>query len=241
MKSLSRTCPRKNARASATDLWEAMEDQFVHRFEAYPSERIVYFHLLRRTWLVGRRTLTISMLRLGESVRMCMGTVLVAVRRLATKGIVRILGRSLEGHRLQVHPPWRLRGSRPAAARRFDPEAANFFSTLRLRNAIFRREKYRCFYCLRKLTPKNRTLDHLEPRHLGINHGYRNIVACCLDCNTEKGAKTARRFFRDLHRYGVLSRREYRSRMFALKAVQAGRVKPILSSYGRRFRDYRPA
>lgn len=47
----------------------------------------------------------------------------------------------------------------------------------------------RCPYCGDKMESKEKTLDHILPRHLGGWHSIRNVVACCFTCNVRKKAK----------------------------------------------------
>ncbi len=65
------------------------------------------------------------------------------------------------------------------------------------RRAIYARDDWRCVYCgadLRSASPKERTLDHLNPRLNGKNNAARNLVTACLACNSGRGAKPWRQF-----------------------------------------------
>lgn len=57
---------------------------------------------------------------------------------------------------------------------------------IRLKNSLIKQNRYQsvCFYCERKIKPKNLTLDHFIPRSLGGKH----LVLCCRECNTFKAA-----------------------------------------------------
>jgi len=50
-------------------------------------------------------------------------------------------------------------------------------------------------YCLRRLTPIVRCLDHVVPRRGGRN-GYRNLVSSCAECNSQKRERRAEDFLR---------------------------------------------
>lgn len=46
-----------------------------------------------------------------------------------------------------------------------------------------------CYWCLRCLTDKNFTIDHVIPLVRGGRHIADNLVASCRSCNSSKGAK----------------------------------------------------
>lgn len=48
----------------------------------------------------------------------------------------------------------------------------------------------RCPYCNAKLTAGVKSLDHVTPLVLGGEHSMRNLVVCCLNCNTRKGRQS---------------------------------------------------
>lgn len=60
------------------------------------------------------------------------------------------------------------------------------------RNRIFKRDKYQCQYCGKKLTNTIATIDHIIPKCKPDSPGntWDNIVACCIECNSTKGNKT---------------------------------------------------
>lgn len=105
-------------------------------------------------------------------------------------------------------------------------ETADFFANQRLRTAIYRREKQRCFYCGKKLHYGNRTLDHVLARAEGGGNGYRNVVACCVECNSGKGSMSGAQFLHALAKRGVLAQEQSAGRKAALKALQEGRMRP---------------
>ena len=58
-------------------------------------------------------------------------------------------------------------------------EKTDFLETRALREAIHAREGGRCFYCLGRLRPMVRCLDHVVPRVRRGGNGYRNLVSSC--------------------------------------------------------------
>jgi 5-methylcytosine-specific restriction endonuclease McrA len=53
---------------------------------------------------------------------------------------------------------------------------------------ILRRDEYTCQYCGQR-TPVL-TIDHVNPRHLGGQHEWDNLVTACPTCNHRKGGRT---------------------------------------------------
>ncbi len=54
------------------------------------------------------------------------------------------------------------------------------------RLAIYRRDDHRCVYCGEDLAAAVATLDHVTPCELGGSNDARNLVTCCLSCNSSK-------------------------------------------------------
>lgn len=48
------------------------------------------------------------------------------------------------------------------------------------------RDNFKCRYC----TAPTYMLDHLAPRSRGGDNSHENLVACCVSCNSKKGART---------------------------------------------------
>lgn len=57
------------------------------------------------------------------------------------------------------------------------------------RQAIVKRDKQTCQYCLKKLIPSEVTIDHIMPRCKGGGSSFANCVVSCLPCNNKKGDK----------------------------------------------------
>jgi len=58
------------------------------------------------------------------------------------------------------------------------------------RTNILARDNFECQYCARPLTPKEATLDHVNPRSQGGKTTWENIVCSCASCNRKKGGRT---------------------------------------------------
>jgi 5-methylcytosine-specific restriction endonuclease McrA len=99
----------------------------------------------------------------------------------------------------------------------------DFLKTWALRKAIHDRERGACFYCLRRTPANVRCLDHVVPRARFGRNSYRNLVSCCIECNTRKGDRPASDFLRTLYRQGRLTPAELDARLRALKDLAAGK------------------
>jgi 5-methylcytosine-specific restriction endonuclease McrA len=64
---------------------------------------------------------------------------------------------------------------------------------------------------------------------LGQN-SYRNLVSCCLDCNSQKGERSAEEFVRWLYRERRLSAVDLSGRLRALDDLAAGKLLPPLAA-----------
>jgi 5-methylcytosine-specific restriction endonuclease McrA len=213
---------------SAAQVWAEIEDRFVPTFAPWPSERVVYLRLLRQTRLAGRATIRVSLQAFAEALRISVSSLRKAYKRLEGKGAIQIQERGYAGHLIRVFLPSELRGiGRSESLRlRQDVEAVNFYSRTNLRELIYSREKHRCFYCGRKLKASCRGMDHVVPRSQGGDNSYRNVVACCLECNSLKGERAAEKFVKVLGNFQVLTRTEQKQRLAALTALRHGQLKP---------------
>jgi 5-methylcytosine-specific restriction endonuclease McrA len=60
------------------------------------------------------------------------------------------------------------------------------------------------------------------------HNSYRNLVSCCLDCNSKKGEGRADDFLRSLFRDRKLTDRELAARLRAHDALGSGKLRPSL-------------
>jgi 5-methylcytosine-specific restriction endonuclease McrA len=112
--------------------------------------------------------------------------------------------------------------------RRLDFENLDFLKSPALRRAIHAREGGRCFYCLSRVTPATRCLDHVVPLANFGDNSWRNLVSCCHECNSKKNDLRAADFLRWLHRERRLTDVELAARFRALDALAAGKLRPRL-------------
>ncbi|HEV8385041.1 MAG TPA: HNH endonuclease [Candidatus Acidoferrales bacterium] len=85
------------------------------------------------------------------------------------------------------------------------------------------RENNACFYCLKDLRPESAAFDHVVPVSNGGDNSFRNVVACCFDCNSRKRNRPAADFLREMFRTGRLSDDELDARITAVESLQSGR------------------
>jgi hypothetical protein len=105
-------------------------------------------------------------------------------------------------------------------------EKLDFLKTRALRQSIHLRERGYCFYCLQRIDARVQCLDHVVPRVKAGCNSYRNLVSCCLECNSQKGERSATDFLRSLYREQRLTASELNARLRALDALASGKLLP---------------
>jgi 5-methylcytosine-specific restriction endonuclease McrA len=222
----------KTKKPNAELIWKQFEDLLVPRLRLSVIDRAVYSHLLRHSRLEGKLRLRFSIAWLARGSRVSDDTARWAVRRLAARGALRLVERTRAGHVVEVRLPGEIRAVRkphrpPRAVKLHD---VDFLRSRALRRAIHSREHGRCFYCMRRVTPRVHCLDHVVPRvRLGRN-SYRNLVSCCQECNSQKRERRAADFLRWLYREGRLTAAELAARLRALDALASGKLRPPVTS-----------
>jgi len=58
------------------------------------------------------------------------------------------------------------------------------------RKNILMRDRNTCQFCGRQFPAAELTLDHVVPRSRGGRSSWENLVACCYNCNNNKGDRT---------------------------------------------------
>jgi len=214
----------------AEHVWKQLDDVLVPRLRLSITERGVYSYLLRHSRLEGKAQLHFSLTWLARGARVSKTPARNAVRRLIAHGALRLVKRNNGGHLVEVRLPDEIirtrQGNWP------DPGGvdleADFLTSKALRQTIHNRERGFCFYCLRRLTPLTRCLDHVVPRVSFGSNSYRNLVSCCLRCNLQKKARAPEDFLRGLYRQRRLTDADLTARLRALDALAAGKLAPAL-------------
>jgi len=240
----------KRKKLNPKHLWIQFEDVLAPRLGLSVKERAVYCYLLRHSLVVGKLRLQFAVMALARTLGLSIGAARQAVRRLDELGALRVLERSKSGHLAEMRLPEKIRairlrkngvtlttgasgavgvgaaGQPPAAS---TLEATDFLKTWALRKTIHDRERGACFYCLRRTPGKVRCLDHVVPRVRFGRNSYRNLVSCCIECNTRKGDRPVPDFLRTLYRMGRLTPAELDARLRALKDLAAGKLRPVVA------------
>ena len=227
-----------NKKPSPKLLWIQFEDVLAPRLGLTVKERAVYSYLLRHSLVVGKVRVQFAVISVARTLGLSIGAARQAVRRLDELGALRVLERSKTGHLVEMRLPEKIRAipwgkdgalvvmgtteAPPAATL----ETTDFLKSWALRKTIHDRERGVCFYCLRRTLANVRCLDHVVPRVRFGRNSYRNLVSCCIECNTRKSDRPAPDLLRTLYRQGRLTPAELDGRLRALKALAAGKLRP---------------
>jgi 5-methylcytosine-specific restriction endonuclease McrA len=229
----------KQKKIDAVEVWKEFEDVLAPRLKLLVLDRAVYSHLFRHTRLEGKSRLRFSIFWLAKNMGVRGKSVRTSVRRLIHKGALRLIERSNLGHLVEVRLPAEVCAPRvnqiaaygqdnlPAGA---ILDEMDFMRTRPLRQAIHARELGVCFYCLRQIPSRAHCLDHVVPLAEGGSNSYRNLVSCCMDCNSQKSNSAAEDFLRELYREGRLSAKDLSACLDAVQALAAGKLRPQIFS-----------
>jgi 5-methylcytosine-specific restriction endonuclease McrA/predicted transcriptional regulator len=228
----------KTKKLNAELVCKQFEDTLAPRLRLNMTDRAVYYHLLRHSRLEGKSRLHFSKSWLARNLSLSQETVRLSLRRLVAAGALRLVQRSREGHIVEVRLPREVPAACPRAVPTYAAAASlrtanlqdiDFMRSPALRRAIHAREGGICFYCLRRMAPEMKCLDHVVPRSRHGSNSYRNLVSCCLDCNGRKGERPASDFLRLLYREGRLTGTELQRTLHSLKALASGKLRPSIS------------
>ncbi len=224
-----------NKKINAVQVWKQMEDLLAPQLNFSLADRVIYSHLFRHSRLEGKLQLQFSISWLARGVGLSSKFTRDTVRRLIARGVLHLVECNCRAqHVVRLRLPLEVKGicaekiaaHRPAPAPHaiINIEEADFLEKQVLRQAIHEREGGRCFYCSRRITHHR----HVVPQANLGNNSYRNLVSCCLDCNSQKGERSAEEFFRSLYRERRLSAGELTGRLRALDHLAAGKLIPPL-------------
>jgi hypothetical protein len=224
----------KPKKINAAQVCKEFEDVLAPRLKLSVLDRAVYSHLLRHSFLEGKLRLRFSIVWLAGNLGITSRRARQSVRRLVDIGALHLIERSNIGHVVDVRLPQQLCAAHPnqsvpacsMPSGGANLEQLDFWRTRPLRLAIHAREAGLCFYCLRQTPTRDHCLDHVVPVAKDGTNSYRNLVSCCMDCNSRKRDLSAPDFLRTLYREGELSRKELTARLAALRALAAGNLRP---------------
>lgn len=229
----------KTKKPNAELVCKQIEDLLVPRLRLSVIDRAIYFHLLRHSRFEGKLRLRFSVRWLAKGARLSVGAARQGLRRLFSQGVLRLIERSKSGHVIEVCLPDEVLAATPKQIEPEDSdplpsgdnlEETDFLQTKALRQSIHAREQGRCFYCLRRLTSEVRCLDHVVPQAASGGNFYRNLVSCCLECNSQKSDTPAPDFLRWLFRERRLTSIELAGRLRALDGLAAGKLRPPVAA-----------
>ncbi len=232
-----------NKKLDAVQVWKQMEDLLAPQLNFSLADRAIYSHLFRHSRLEGKLQFQFSISWLARGVGLSSKFTRDTVRRLIARGVLHLVECNCRAqHVVRLRLPLEVKGicaekiaaHRPAPAPHaiINIEEADFLEKQVLRQAIHEREGGRCFYCSRRITHHRRCLDHVVPQANLGNNSYRNLVSCCLDCNSQKGERSAVEHVRCLYRERRLSDHELSGRLRALDDLAAGKLIPPLPGQG---------
>ena len=226
----------KNRKLNAALVWKQMEDLLAPRLNFSRTDRAIYSHLFRHSRLENKLKFRFSIAWLARGVRLSMKATRGSVRSLVARGVLELIERNCRTqHVVRVRLPLEVKavrapkiGSPQPEKSAINIEEADFVEKQILRRSLHDREGGNCFYCMRRTAQRNWCLDHVVPQARGGGNSYRNLVSCCVDCNSEKGERPAEGFLRGLYRERHLSAGELSGRLRALDELAAGKLKPPL-------------
>jgi len=222
-----------NKKLNAKLLWIQVEDVLAPRLRLTVTDRAVYYYLLRHTLVVGKPRLKFAVVSLARTLGVSAGRARQSVRRLEELEVLRVIERGKTGHLVEMRLPEKIRAIRPSrngGARELagaSLETTDFMKSWALRKCIHDREGGVCFYCLLRTPANVKCLDHVVPRVRFGGNSYRNLVSCCLECNSHKGDRRAADFLRTLYRKGRITPAELDARLEALESLASGKLRPV--------------
>ena len=232
----------QNIKPNAELLWKQFDDVLAPGLHFSVVDRAVYSHLVRHSRIEGKRRVRFSILKVARNLYLSHGPVRESVRRLVEQGVLRLIERTKTGHLVEPRLPEEIRSLRGSAmASRFplgrlgrpaNLEKLDFLKTPALRQSIHDREGGKCFYCLRRIPVRMKCLDHVVPRVQFGRNSYRNLVSCCMECNSAKKERSAADYVRWHYRQGHLTSIELNKQLRALQDLAAGKLRPALSNPG---------
>src|SRR5260370_2039941 len=226
-------------KVNAVQVWKQMEDLLAPQLHFSLADRVIYSHLFRNSRLEGKIKLECSVAGLARDGGLSSKFTRDTVGRLIARGVLQLVECNCRSqHVVRVRLPLEVKGisaekiaaHRPAPAPRvvISIEEVDFLEKQVLRQTIHAREGDRCFYCSRRITHHRRCLDHVVPQASLGSNSYRNLVSCCLDCNSLKADRDAVELVRSLYHDRRLSADEVTGLLRALDALAAGKLIPPL-------------
>lgn len=213
---------------------EQYQDYLAPQLDVF--EQAVYLYILRHSRLAGKPSVKVELKSARHQIARGLGkrgskiaaaTCLEKLRSLDAKGCIALSGNHGAAPTVRVFLPSEMPGLIECIGNESvaELESMDFFNDAVNRRRIFQREEGRCFYCRRKLSDSNTSIDHVSSRPSGDN-GYRNVVASCKRCNNRKGDSSAEDLLRVLFREAIVRADLLSERLDALDMLRDGRLRP---------------
>lgn len=90
-----------------------------------------------------------------------------------------------------------------------DDSLDDFYTDLKKRNIIFKRDNKKCFYCLCELKKDTFYLDHIFPQSKGGENYKSNLITACKSCNSKKSDKDSENFLLKNYRLGLITQDDF--------------------------------
>lgn len=211
-----------------TDVLMEIEDHLMPRLDVY--QKAIYYHLFRHTRAMGEEMGTFAPRPIAQAIGISESAARERIRMMQDKGFIEIRDRNRSGHVLRVKLPSEIPGllATPTAQPEPNITTLDFYTGRHHVSALLAREGGRCFWCLREITAKTCALDHVIPQHSETDHSFKNVVAVCHGCNSDKHGLEATAFLRSRYRKGLLSNEELEERLTMLRKLQAGELVPVI-------------
>ncbi len=225
---------RKSTPIDARTAIEQFQDYLAPQLDVY--EQAVYLYILRHTRLIGKPRLKVELKTVRNQIakglgrrgsRIGVATCLEKLRSLDAKGCISLSANRASAPTVRVFIPSEMPGLIECIGGEStaDLESMDFFNDAANRRRVLKREDGRCFYCRRKLSDSNTSIDHVSPHPSGDN-GYRNVVASCKRCTNRKGDSSAEDLLRVLFRESIVKADLLSDRLDALQMLREGRLRP---------------
>ncbi len=210
----------------AGQIWKELEDYLAPLLGMKPGERAVYSYLLRHSRLEGRRGVVVGLPQLGRGVGLYYAAARFHLFRLARKRCVEVRIYRKKSYAIRVFLPEEvLREIRPRDFAAMSVKLERVSRNRVLRAAILRRERGLCFYCNQPLVEGRIWFDHIVALARGGNPEEKNVVACCKECNQNKGTRSGEEFLRQIYKEGVISKERLKKKRAALREILRGKVR----------------
>ena len=208
------------------EIYKEIEDKLLPHYQCDIWERGLYYYLLGQSRVRGLESVTVPLAQISSALMCSDFQSRKTIRSLAEKRCIE-LEQTRMGHFVKVLLPRELSLPEKAAHEpSLDIETIDFYKARKYLPALLKRERGQCFYCLRDINEASCELDHFESQLNGGSNSYRNVVASCHQCNTKKQGGGAEDHIRKLLRKGLLSEKEFESRLLAFEALRDGQLKP---------------